>query len=107
MSSGKKVKAIEVPGGALVRLETDLEFGEVAKIADKHGLNWLYLLSSPELGTGTALVDLYALACRTAGAEVPAKVTARMLMDAVRDVDDDLPEYYQDSYPKEDAPTTG
>ena len=106
MSSGAKVKAIVVPSGQVVRLETDLEFGDIVKIAEKHGLNWLYLLATPELGTGVALADLYALACRTAGVPVPERLTARMILDAVKDVDDDLPEEYVDGFPKADGPTT-
>lgn len=106
MSSGQKVKAIEVPGGQLVRLESDLEFGELTKITEKHGVNWLFLLATPEMGTGPALNDLYLLACKSAGVEPPAKVTARVILDALQDVDDDLPEVYEDGHPKADDPTT-
>lgn len=106
MSSGGTVKAFRVPGGQLVRLETDIEFDEITAIATKHELNFMFMLASPELGTGKSLADLYRLCCRTAGVEVPEKLTARLVLDALEDVEDDLPEYYEDGHPKVADPTT-
>lgn len=108
MSQGHKVKAIRVPGGQEVRLETDLPIGDLTKIAAKHGLNWMFMVANPEMGTGVHLVDLYELACRHAGVVPDSEMTARKMLAAIVDVDDDMPEEYEDDgRPKEDAPTTG
>jgi hypothetical protein len=106
MSSGKTCRAIRVPGGRLVRLETDLAWGRVQQIAEEHELNILYVLSAPEIGTGAALEPLYRLACEEAGVEVPEKLTARVLLEALETVEDDLPEEYTDGIPKEGETST-
>jgi len=106
MSSGQTVKAFEVPGGRLVRLETDLPFETLVKVADDHGLNWLFLVSTPEMGTGKALIPLYKACCEVAGVDLPEKITARSILNALQDVPDDLPEYYEDGNPKADESTT-
>lgn len=106
MTAGGTVKAFRVPGGQLVRLETDVEFGKITEIATKHEMNFLFMLASPEMGTGKSLSDLYLLCCETAGVEPPAKITARTILDALEDVPDDLPEVYEDGHPKEADPTT-
>lgn len=105
MSSGQKVKAFVFPGGRIVRLETDLEFGEIARICGETNANWLFLLATPEMGTGVALFELYKLACKRVGVDSKG-ATARVILDALQDVEDDLPEFYEDGHPKADDPTT-
>ena len=106
-SSDATCRAFRVPGGRLVRLETDLPFETIVKIAEEHGLNFMFMLSTPELGTGSALMPLFKACCDVAGVEVPAKVTARTILEALETVPEDLPEEYEDNIPKEGAPTTG
>lgn len=106
MGSGQTEKAIRTPAGRLVRLETELPFDVVAKIAHDHGVNWMFLVDQPELGTGGALVALYKACCAHAGEEPPDVLTARVLSDAIADVDDALPEEYHDGSPKADDPAT-
>lgn len=106
MSSGQTEKAIRTPAGKLVRLETDLPFGVLADVCHEHGLNWLHMLATPELGTGKALEALYRKALAHVGEEPPAKVTARRLLEAIETVDDSLPEEYVDGAPKAEPPAT-
>ena len=105
MSSGTKVKAVKV-GGRELRLETDFSLEEITTITQRHGLNILFFLSNPELGTGAGLADLYTLACQKAGVPVPDPITYRTISDSFIDVDDDLPEFYEDGVPKEGEPST-
>ena len=106
MSSGT-CRAFRTPNGQLVRLESDLPFSTIAKTADGAGLNFMFMLSTPELGTGITLEALFLACCEVAGCEPPAKITAKVLLDALETVPDDLPEEYEDQIPKEDGPTTG
>ena len=106
MSSGETCKAIRIPDGRLVRLESDLALEVLSKISNDAGINLLFMLSTPELGSGVHFVPLYRAACEAVGAEVPAKITARMFFDSLETVADDLPEEYVDGLPKEDASST-
>lgn len=99
MSSGKMVKALKI-GDRVLRLETDFSLDEITKITARYKLNALFFLSTPEFGTGEGLADLYRLGCEKAGVEVPAVITFRMVSEALIDVEDDLPEYYEDGDPK-------
>ena len=49
-SSDATCRAFRVPGGQLVRLETDLPFEKIADICDPLGLNTQIMLATPELG---------------------------------------------------------
>lgn len=103
-----KVKAIRVPGGQVVRLESDLPFATISKIASDVGMNWLFMLASPELGSGEHLEPLYRAACEHAGVEPPAKLTARLLLDAVIEVDDEYPtEFVEGKDGQPDTPKAG
>lgn len=107
-----QVKAIRVPGGRVVRLESDLPWGTLQKIAADAGINWLFMLASPELGSGAHLEPLYRAACAHAGVEPPAQITARVLLDAVIEVDDEYPQEFDEGakgepdFPKEGEPAT-
>lgn len=105
MSSGKTVKALKI-GDRVLRLESDFTLDEVVKITSKHGLNLLFFLATPEIGTGLGLADLYRLGCRKVGIEPPETITFRTVSDALIDVPDDLPESYEDGIPKEETPST-
>ena len=106
MSSGETCKAIRIPDGRLVRLESDLDLDVLAKIAKLADMNLLFMLASPELGCGVHLKPLYRAACEAVGAEVPAKINAKLVYDSFETVADDLPEEYVDGLPKEDASST-
>lgn len=107
-----QVKAMRVPGGQVVRLESDLPWGVLQKIAADNGMNWLFMVASPELGNGAHLLPLYRACCAHAGVDMPEKVTARTLLDAIIDVDDDYPSEFDEGdkgepdFPKAEGPET-
>lgn len=101
------VTGIRVPGGRVVRPETEWEFGDIARIADAHGYVWPLMLRSPQLMSAACQLDLYQHACKTAQVEVPSPLTAEIMADVFTQVPEDLPEEYGDGgVPKEDSPET-
>ena len=106
MSSGQTEWAIRTPAGSLVRLETDLPAEVVAKVCRDTKADWLGLVGMPLLGDGTALTALYKACLAFVGEEPPDKITIRVLHDALEQVDDSLPEEYDDGLPKEEPPET-
>ncbi len=97
-----KTMAITVPGGRVVSLEHDLEFGVVADIAQRHAVSWGLLLAAPmhREVPPQALGDLYLACCDEAGVVQPAKITPRMVFEALTAIPDDLPAWYEGGDPK-------
>lgn len=108
-----QVKAFRVPGGRVVRLESDLPWGVLQKIAAEAGINWLFMVATPELGSGAHLEPLYRACCAHAEVAPPERITAKTLLDALIDVDDEYPEEFVEAsaegvpdFPKEGETAT-
>ncbi|HRB03049.1 MAG TPA: hypothetical protein PLP26_06765 [Ilumatobacteraceae bacterium] len=71
-------------------------------IAESADTQWWALMRTPHL-TGAGVKDLYLHACALAGDEVPDPLTGRILDAAFTQVDDDLPDEFEDGLPKAEA----
>lgn len=98
--------AVNTPGGQVQLV--DLPFSVLDTVEVECGRPWASLLSYPAV-TAKSVMVLYRVACEHIGAE-PEELTPRKALDGdglFVEVDDDLPEVFEDGLPKaESAPPT-
>lgn len=93
-----KVWQVRTPSGREFIVD-DFSIDELNRIAESTGTQWWALMRTPYL-TGAGVKALYEHACALAGDEVPDPLTGRHLDAAFEQIDDDLPEEYEDGIPK-------
>lgn len=77
----------------------DLPVGVIAEIAKKNDQSWVIVQAAPLLDLFIAN-DVFEAMCNKWGVDIPKDMTARELTGYFVQVDDDLPEVFEDGIPQ-------
>lgn len=77
----------------------DLPVGVIAEIAKKNDQSWVIVQAAPLLDLFIAN-DVFEAMCNKWGVDIPEDMTARELTGYFVQVDDDLPEVFEDGIPQ-------
>lgn len=77
----------------------DLPVGVLDKIAKDTGQNWMMGRVAPLLDLGVAQAVLAAV-CEHLGVPIPENLTGRTIFDYFTEVEEDLPEQFDDGVPR-------
>lgn len=91
--------------GHVIRLD-DLPIDLVDRVAKQTGVHWFELVGVSPAKDLVAAQQLLVAVAERAGLTPPAGLTVRQLLESFDQVEDDLPDVWEDGNPKAEAGTT-